>query len=86
MRKVDAKLDAVINDLGDFKQRLASLEFNIASLDQRIANQNADIVAIRQHLGRIARSSGQVGEEENHLKYEPEVTQRIGILDGSALR
>ena len=65
LRSMDAKLDRVIQDIGDLKQRITSLETKVALLHGDFANQSVRIDRIEIRLDRIERRLG-LAEAEVH--------------------
>ena len=55
LRRIDAKLDRIIDDVADLKGRMTSLELEVARLSMRVAETNARIDRIEVRLDRIER-------------------------------
>ena len=53
MRQVDAKLDRVIDDLGDIKVRVTNVEENLAALDRRVDRMDLRIERIERRLNLV---------------------------------
>ena len=50
MRQVDAKLDRVIDDLGDIKVRVTNVEENLAALNRRVDRMDLRMERIERRL------------------------------------
>jgi archaellum component FlaC len=57
MRQVDAKLDRVIDDLGDIKIRVTNVEENLAPLNRRVDRMDLRMERIERRLA-LAESGG----------------------------
>ena len=55
LRRLDAKLDRIIDDVGDLKARMTGVELELARLSMRVAETNARIDRIEVRLDRIER-------------------------------
>ena len=55
LRRMDAKLDRVVEDMADVKTRITSLEAQVAQLHLDFAGQSARIDRIEKRLDRIDR-------------------------------
>jgi predicted nucleic acid-binding Zn-ribbon protein len=55
LRRIDAKLDALSEDVADLKRRMTSLEASVSLLHGDFAGQSARIDRIEARLDRIER-------------------------------
>jgi predicted nucleic acid-binding Zn-ribbon protein len=55
LRRMDAKLDRIIDDVADLKVRMSSVELEVARLAVRVAETNARIDRVEVRLDRIER-------------------------------
>jgi archaellum component FlaC len=55
LRRIDAKLDRVIDDVGDLKIRMTDVEEKLAKVDLAIAGVNRRIDRVENRLDRIER-------------------------------
>lgn len=55
LRHIDVKLDRLIDDMGDIKRRMTSLEASVALLHGDFAGQSVRIDRIEGRLDRIER-------------------------------
>jgi predicted nucleic acid-binding Zn-ribbon protein len=55
LRRLDAKLDRIIDDVGDLKGRMTGVELELGRLSVRVAETNARIDRIEVRLDRIER-------------------------------
>jgi hypothetical protein len=53
MRQVDAKLDRVIDDLGDIKVRVTNVEENLAALNRRVDRMDLRMERIERRLNPV---------------------------------
>jgi archaellum component FlaC len=53
MRQVDAKLDRVIDDLGDIKVRVTNVEENLAALNRRVDRMDLRMERIERRLNLV---------------------------------
>ncbi len=55
LRRIDEKLDRVIDDVRDLKVRMTAVEERLAGLDRSIAGVNRRIDRVEERLDRIER-------------------------------
>jgi predicted nucleic acid-binding Zn-ribbon protein len=55
LRRIDTKLDRLIDDVADLKSRMTGVELELGRLSVRVAETNARIDRIEVRLDRIER-------------------------------
>jgi uncharacterized coiled-coil protein SlyX len=53
LRRLDAKLDRVIEDIGDLKIRMTAVEERLARTDVAIANLELSIAGVNRRIDRV---------------------------------
>jgi hypothetical protein len=53
LRRMDAKLDRIIDDVGDLKVRVTSLEENYAAMNRRLDRMERDMHQVKRRLDLV---------------------------------